>query len=364
MNREGNLALCRDARDLRHEELAFLRRVPLFRAVSDSALAEIYAFGLTSAHGPGDVLFREGENTTDLYVIRRGVVEVRKATPDSPNGRVVSYLSEGECVGEMAAITREPRSATVRVPHDAIVFLLPGPAFEAVLNRFDAVAIAVAGILAQRLRATNELHAKGSSVPMHLGGDLEYFDLPEVCQTLSLGRRTGRMTVNAPLVLDSQAQMYFDEGRIRHASWAQLKGRAAVLGVMRRKLVGSFDYRTTDEYEGPTDEPDLNATTDELLFEALRQRDELEAIKKDLPADTVSFHRPTGRFPWHAPVEGQSPLGDWHPSTGAQLTLARYVLSEINEGRTLAQIARRYLEAEFLVHHIVHAFVRRGVIRV
>ncbi len=68
-----------------------------------------------------DALFKEGDKPDGLYLIRKGSVMVSRHL----GGRdvVLSYVSAGNYVGEMALMLNAPRSATVRaaVPTEAIV---------------------------------------------------------------------------------------------------------------------------------------------------------------------------------------------------------------------------------------------------
>ena len=71
----------------------------------------------------GEVFFNEGDKPDGLYLIRKGSVMVSRTL----GGRdvVLSYVSAGNYVGEMALVMDTPRSATVRaaVPTEAIVLL-------------------------------------------------------------------------------------------------------------------------------------------------------------------------------------------------------------------------------------------------
>ena len=81
-------------------------------------------FGIsTGAEGPlrefkaGDVIFKQGDVGHELFVVKRGKVEIRIGD------RVLDTLSEGNILGEMALIDSAPRNATAAAKTD--VTLVP-----------------------------------------------------------------------------------------------------------------------------------------------------------------------------------------------------------------------------------------------
>lgn len=69
----------------------------------------------------GEAIFSEGDEADGLYMIRRGSVTVSRMI--SGKETVLSYVSAGNYVGEMALISDQPRSVTVRAasPTEAIL---------------------------------------------------------------------------------------------------------------------------------------------------------------------------------------------------------------------------------------------------
>ena len=60
----------------------------------------------------GDILFREGEKSAEVYRILRGRVEISLDSNEKPV--VLAQLGEGDIFGEMAMVDERPRSATAR----------------------------------------------------------------------------------------------------------------------------------------------------------------------------------------------------------------------------------------------------------
>jgi CRP-like cAMP-binding protein len=89
--------------------------------VTEAELSTLIEGSQIRHYKSGEALFNEGDKSDGLYLIRKGSVMVSRML----GGRevVLSYVSAGNYVGEMALVQDAPRSATVRaaVPTEAIV---------------------------------------------------------------------------------------------------------------------------------------------------------------------------------------------------------------------------------------------------
>ncbi|MDB5978109.1 MAG: 4Fe-4S dicluster protein [Nevskia sp.] len=119
---------------------AFLRRAiesGIAPDVPHEALAELAATANLLSFKAGDVLFKEGDASDGVYLIRRGSATISRTMA----GRevVLAYVTAGQSVGEMSLMSDTPRSATVRaaVALEAIR-LAPAP-FRGLLVRYPAV---------------------------------------------------------------------------------------------------------------------------------------------------------------------------------------------------------------------------------
>lgn len=96
----------------------------------------------------GDVLFEEGEIGDALYIIVTGAVRVEHG------GRTVAQLGEGECVGEMAALDWEARSATVTATRTTEVIRVDRNDLMDTLGDHPEMVRNLAAVLVERIRAT------------------------------------------------------------------------------------------------------------------------------------------------------------------------------------------------------------------
>lgn len=98
----------------------------------------------------GDIIFREGDAGSEVFVIKSGHVEIR--TGD----RLLDALSEHDLFGEMALVDAAPRSATAVATTDVEVVPLTEKQFVYLVGETPYFALKVMRVLARRLRAQNQ----------------------------------------------------------------------------------------------------------------------------------------------------------------------------------------------------------------
>jgi CRP-like cAMP-binding protein len=91
---------------------------------------------------------REGELGDSMYLIVAGRVAVKKGE------QVVVELGERECVGEMAILDSEPRSASVEAAGSVLALKIEREDFYDLMNERPEIAQGVIKVLTRRLRHT------------------------------------------------------------------------------------------------------------------------------------------------------------------------------------------------------------------
>src|SRR5690349_21236966 len=78
----------------------WLKQVPLFADVESESLELFAPAMLMREYAPGELLFRQGDTSSDVYLVTRGDTVIRI----EQDGRVVATdnVPAGSCVGEMA----------------------------------------------------------------------------------------------------------------------------------------------------------------------------------------------------------------------------------------------------------------------
>jgi putative ABC transport system ATP-binding protein len=133
------------------EEIRVLRAVPIFGDL-DTARLKLLAFtGERVAFAPGDVLFRQGDESDAAYVLLSGTADVVIEAGDDGPLRV-SGVAQNAIVGEMGLVTDDPRSATVVATSAIDALKLRKDVFLALLAEFPKMALSVTRLMVRRLR--------------------------------------------------------------------------------------------------------------------------------------------------------------------------------------------------------------------
>ncbi len=103
-------------------------------------------------HAPGALLIEQSGSDNDIYLIISGKVEI------VVNGRSVGQRTNGDHVGEMAAVVpTQRRSASVVAVENSLVAKLPEPIFSDLGRRYPEIFLFIAQELSARLAQRNAL---------------------------------------------------------------------------------------------------------------------------------------------------------------------------------------------------------------
>jgi len=104
----------------------------------------------TKSFKAGDIIFKEGDSASELYVIRNGRVGIQSGN------RLLDTLDGNTIFGEMALVDGAPRSATAVAVTDVTLVPVSEKQFLFLVSQTPFFALKVMRVLAQRLRASNK----------------------------------------------------------------------------------------------------------------------------------------------------------------------------------------------------------------
>lgn len=141
------------------QRIEMLQRMPIFGALSPSALEFLLAQARLREVRAREFFFRQGEPACSMYVLETGEVSVRKRWRD--RDFKLRTLGPGDCFGEMALMDLADRSASVRAETDCVAIELSPDdllrLYEHDVEQFALVQMNIGREVCRRLRVTDEL---------------------------------------------------------------------------------------------------------------------------------------------------------------------------------------------------------------
>lgn len=128
------------------EKVLFLKSVDLFSQTRGEELAQIALIATQEVREAGEEIFGEGEAGDALYLVLDGKVRVHRQE------RVIAELGERECIGEMALLDAEPRSASVTAIVPTGLLKLSREDFQELMAEKPEIALGIIKVLSRRLR--------------------------------------------------------------------------------------------------------------------------------------------------------------------------------------------------------------------
>jgi CRP/FNR family transcriptional regulator, cyclic AMP receptor protein len=143
------------------ETAALLGRVPVFEELADEDLRRVAEVTVPRRFAPGEVVFREGDDSDTCYVVHAGHA---RAIREHVDGRQITLATfgPGDIFGELAMFDDERRSATVEATDELEVLGILGGDMRRLLRRHPDMSVKLVIALGRRLRAANERLARQS----------------------------------------------------------------------------------------------------------------------------------------------------------------------------------------------------------
>ncbi len=132
------------------ERILFFKRVPLFANLSPSDIKQVAAIAEEVSFSNDDIIVRQGEVGDVMFIIASG--EVRVIASKDNKEVELARRKVGDFIGEMALISKEPRSASVAAVGNVHTLCINQKSFESLLRDRPDVSLAVIQVLCERLK--------------------------------------------------------------------------------------------------------------------------------------------------------------------------------------------------------------------
>ncbi|TML62266.1 MAG: cyclic nucleotide-binding domain-containing protein [Actinobacteria bacterium] len=126
-------------------KIVLIKKVPLFSKLSKKGLEEVAHIADELDLPKGKVMAEEGDRGREFFVLLEGEADVTKGD------RSINTMHEGDFFGEIALVTKMPRTATVTATTDVRVLVITERDFGSLLKHSEEVGLSVAEALAERM---------------------------------------------------------------------------------------------------------------------------------------------------------------------------------------------------------------------
>ena len=135
----------------RNAKVDLIKRVPLFSECSKRELKEIAGIADEIDLREGKELTKEGRPGREFFVLIEGEADVKKGS------RRINRLAGGDFFGEIALVTRRPRTATVVATTPVRALVITDRSFRSLLEHQPEIQGKIMSALAARLGPDEDL---------------------------------------------------------------------------------------------------------------------------------------------------------------------------------------------------------------
>lgn len=202
-----------------------LESVRLFAAVPAHYLTQLEKHSVLRKYPRNTVLVTEGDESSHLYVIRKGTVSAY-LTNDEGRQVNLNYMQEGDYFGELSLLDGQPRSASVITLSDCEVLMLPKASVHELMREYPDFSLMMITELTRRVR-----------------------ELTDSVKDLALLDVYGRVSSTLEKLCDSDKRIH--NPKVTHQDIANMVGssREMVSRIMKQLLIGGYIEQYTGYIE-------------------------------------------------------------------------------------------------------------------
>ncbi len=258
------LAAAEQRAKLRHLDKYYgvLRGMSLFESLRDEALRDVFAQMQVKEYAAGQVIIRQGEPGTNLYIVLEG-----QAAVIGNNGKTIFQLGPGEIFGEMSLLSGQATTTSVQSMSRTRLATLSSKDFKHILTLHPVMQVFFYRMLVERGQSAS---ARSAAAHQEMAGKLSEINTLDVFQMIHATQKTGRVQL---LLNDGEAFALFNQGELVYARYGAFSGKEAFFRLLD-KGEGSFAYSAGLSQEEES-LPAIGAFMS-LIMEGIRRIDEQE----------------------------------------------------------------------------------------
>ncbi len=118
-----------------------LKKSRIFAALDEEARLRLASKLIPRDLQKGEVLFYQGDPSDSIYLLVSGMLSAQLTTAAGEN-RIIGHVDPDETVGELGALSNDPRSLTITALKDSALLQLPAKDFVEFCNQYPAIMFA------------------------------------------------------------------------------------------------------------------------------------------------------------------------------------------------------------------------------
>jgi CRP/FNR family transcriptional regulator, cyclic AMP receptor protein len=126
-------------------KVELLKKVPLFSKLNKQGLQQVAQIADELDLPAGKEMATEGDRGREFFVLLNGEAEVTK------QGSRINTMKKGDFFGEIALVTKMPRTATVTATSEVDVLVITERDFDSLLKKTPEIGRSIAEALAERV---------------------------------------------------------------------------------------------------------------------------------------------------------------------------------------------------------------------
>jgi CRP/FNR family cyclic AMP-dependent transcriptional regulator len=139
-----------------------LLAIPVFEKLANKDISLITSILHNRNYVPGEVIFHQGDPGVGVYIIREGLVEIRRVFDGQDF--IMAHFTAGDFFGELALVDGEKRSASAIAVTDTRIAVIFKPDLDEFIEKYPRKGIkilqGISKITVARLRNVNEDQVK------------------------------------------------------------------------------------------------------------------------------------------------------------------------------------------------------------
>lgn len=197
--------------------------MPLFRDLNEAELDPILPHLTWMLVPGGHVVCRQGDEADGLYLVASGRLAIVRELPGGET-HLLSHAGRGESVGEVAVLTGNPRSATVRALRDTVIARLDRAGLVLLLEEHPRIALAFTRRLAGWIAPAPEAETSRGCLAVAVVAAHEGIPLADLTRRLAASLSAHGPTL---LLTSRDVDRRFGEGSACSADGSVEHGRVA-----------------------------------------------------------------------------------------------------------------------------------------